>query len=296
MPFVAADAILGATTVRQITQASHRTGNEHRKAMTSGGAIVQQVSGLRAEEVTTLTTGDIATLLALGTNTFISQGIYLSASTITVPFKARDQGALFKSGNNHSHLTGAAALIIPTAIEASQDAEFATLQFEVHWLSSDGTTAGATGSSGNALGAQSFLDEFALGPCYINASELTGVQSWRCTPGITLVKSSHKGLIRPTHISIQSVMPTLEVTLNDIDGIAATVNAFTAMTSANFYLRKRKDAAIYEPAVSSEDIRLTFAGGLTDTNQIEVNDNNDGTVTITCHGKALTSSVAAAIP
>lgn len=294
MPFVAADAILGASTIRQITQASHRTGIEMRKGMTSGGATVSQVSGLKAEEVTTLTSADVGVLVALNTNAFCSAGLYLSATTITVPGKNRDQGGLFKSGNNHSHLSGAAALVIPTSFEASQDAETATCQFEVHWISSDGTTAGATGSTGNALAAQAFSAEFALGPCYINGTLIAGVQSFRVTPGITLVKSASNGLVRPTQISIQSVMPTMELVTNDLDAIASTVNAFTAMTSANFYMRKRADSGVYTAA--GTDIRFTFAAGVTDTSTVEVSDNNNGTATITLHGKTLTATAAGSIP
>jgi hypothetical protein len=291
--FAAADAILGATTIRQVTNASHRTGLEMRKAMTSGGVAVTQVSGLRSEEVTSVTSGDLAALVAIGTNTFCSAGLYVTGGTITIPYKSRSTGGTFASGSNHSALTGTDALIIPTSFEATQDGEAATCQFEVHWLS-NGTTAGAGGSTGNSLASQSFNAEFALGPAFINATEIVGVQSIRVTPGITLVKTADKGLYRPTHISIQSIMPTIEITTNDIDAVVATVGAFTAMTSANVYFRKRVDSGIY--SATTDNIRFTFAAGLTDTNSVEVSDNNNGTSTITLHGKTLTASAAVAIP
>jgi len=293
--FVAADAILGATTIRQITQANHRTGLEIRKAMTSGGATVQQLSGLKSEEVTSLTSGDLAAVVALNTSTFCSVGLALSATTITVPWKNRDCGGVFKSGSNHSALSGAAALIIPVSFEASQDAENATCQFEVHWVSADGTTAGALGTTGNALGLQSFNAEFGLGPCYINGSLIEGVQSFRVTPGITLVKVSSSGLPRPTCISIQQVQPTLEIVTNDIDAVATTINIFTEMTSANCYMRKRAAGGVYS-AAGSDNIRFTFAAGLSDTNAIEVSETSNGSGTVTLHGKTLTASAVVSIP
>lgn len=293
--FVAADAILGATTVRQVTNASHRTGIEARKAMTSGGATISQISGLKAEEVTTLTSGDLAALVAIGTNTFCSVGLYLTGSTVTVPYKSRTAGGLFAGALSHSALSGTAAMIIPTSFEASQDSEAATCTFEVHWVSSNGTTAGATGSTGNSLAAQSFNAEFGLGPAYVNGAEITGVQSLRINPGITLVKSTSAGLPRPTTISIQTVMPTIEITTDNIDAAVATVNAFTAMTSANVYFRKRADAGVYS-AAGLDNVRFTFAGGLADSNAVEVSDNNNGTATITLHGKTLTASTAITIP
>lgn len=294
--FVAADAILGATTIRQITQASHATGIEVRKAMTSGGTTVSQVSGLKAEEVTTLTSGDLAALVALNTNTFCSAGVYLSATTVTVPWKNRTAGGAFASGSNHSALSGAAAMVIPTSFEVSQGAENATCQFEVHWISSDGTTAGATGTTGNALASQSFNAEFGLGTAYINGTLIVGTQSIKVNPGITLVKSASNGLVRPTLISIQEVKPTIEITTNDADAIATTINAFTAMTSANVYFRKRSDSGVYVANATAEHIRFTFAGGLADTNAIEVSDNNNGTATVTLHGKTMTATAAVAIP
>lgn len=292
--FVAADVILNATTVRQCTNVSHRTGQEHRKAMVSGGAVISQISGKKAEEVTSVTSYDIGVLAALGTNTFCSDGTYLTGSTITVPWKSRAAGGTFASGSAHCALAGSTALVIPTSFEASQDGDGASCNFEIHWVSADGITVGATGSTGNALGSQAFSAEFALGPAYINGTEIVGVQSIKVTPGITLVKVSDKGLVWPTHISIQSVMPTIEIVTNDIDAVAATINVFTAMTSANVYFRKRADSGIY--SASSDNVRFTFAAGLSDTNAVEVSDTGNGSSTITLHGKTLTSSSAVALP
>jgi hypothetical protein len=293
--FVNADCILGASTITQIRNTDHKTGIEARKVFLSGGNAVQQVSGKMAEEVTTVTSEDLATLVALNTNAFCSAGLYVSSSTITVPYKSRSAGASFASGSNHSAISGATALIIPTSFEASQDGDAATCAFEIHWVSSNGTTAGATGSTGNALGTQAIVADFALGPAYINGTEIVGVQSIKINPGITLEKSRAKGLPRPTIISIKSIEPTIEIVTNDIDSVVATVNAFTAMTSANVYFRKREAGAVYS-AAGLDCIRFTFAAGMTDTNSVSVSDNNNGTATVTLHGKTLTASAAVSIP
>ena len=71
---------------------------------------------------------------------------------------------------------------------------------------------------------------------------------------------------------------------------------FTAMTSANIYLKKRADASTFVADLTAEHIKLTFAAGLTDTNSVTASENNDGSTTITLHGKTLTCSVASAIP
>ena len=263
--------------------------------MLSGGAVIQLVSGLKAEEVTTLQSADLAALVAIGTNTFCSVGLSLAATTITVPYKARSTGGSFAAGAGHSALTGAAAMVIPTSFSASQDADAgASCTLEVHWLSADGITAGATGATGATLAAESFNAEFALGSAYINTIEIAGVQSVTINPGITLIKSSHKGLVRPIKISIQTVMPTITIVTNDIDAVVATMNAFTAMTSANVYFRRRADAAQY--SASSDNVRFTFAGGLSFNDSTDVSDVGNGTTSLTLHGKTLTASIAVAIP
>lgn len=293
--FTGADIILGASTIRQVTQVDHKTGHEHRKATNSGAATVVQVSGKSQISVTSFTSADLATLLALNTNTFISAGFSVASGTVTVPFKARADRGLFASGSSHPAIGGANVLCVPTSLEASQDADFATMQCDIHWLSTDGLTNAAVSSTGNALGAQAFSAEFALGPCYINGSLLAGVQSFRVTPGIEVVKPPlGSGATHPTLASIKMVEPTVEITVNDFATVAATVGAFTAMTSANLYLRKRLDSGVYSS--STDNCRITFAAGLTDTGTVSVSNNDDGSATITLHGKTLTASAAVAIP
>jgi hypothetical protein len=294
--FVAADVILGATTIRQITQSDHQSNQEIRKAMTSGGNTVSRVSGKSSGEISTFTSGDLAALLALGTNTFISAGLSLLTSTITVPFKARAPGGSYASGSTHPAITGANALIVPTAIEASQDGDAATCACDIHWLSTDGQTQGATDTATNALAAQGFNAEYALGPVYINGSSLTGAQSVRITPGIEVVKPPlGSGSIYPTQASLKEIVPTIEITFNDYDAFVTEVGDFTAMTSAVVYLRLRADAGLYG-ALASVNISFTFAAGLADTNAVSVSSNDDGSGTVTLHGKTVTTSVAATIP
>lgn len=293
--FTGADAILDAITVRQITNSSHATNQQLRKAMNSGGAVVQQVSGKSIGEVTTLTTGDIAALLAAGTNTFISVGLYIASGTITVPYTKRAAGGIAASGTAHPGLTGATALIVPTGFEASEEGDIATGTFDVHWLSADGITKGCDDFTGAALASQSFNGEYTLGPVYINATEITGVQSFRVNPGIDVVKPPlGSGSIAPVMASIKMVNPTIEITVNDFEAVAGTVGDFTAMTSANCYFKKRADAGIF--ASSTNHCRVTFAAGLADTGTVSVSNNDDGSATITLHGKTLTAATGVALP
>lgn len=295
--FVPADVILGASTVRQITGVDHKTGQEHRKSMNSGGAAVVQVSGKSAAEVTSITSADLATLVALNTNAFCSAGLSLASSTITVPYKPRTSGGTFVSGSNYVALTGANGFIVPTAFEASQDGDFATCAFDIHWLSTDGVTKACDDASSQALAAQAFGAEYTLGPCYINGTLIDGVQSLRVTPGIEVVKPPlGSGSVFPFMASIKMVQPTIELTVNDFTSIEGTVGDWTAMTSTNCYMKKRADSGVFTAGATTEHVRFTFAAGLADTNGVTVSNNDDGSATITLHGKVLTASAAVALP
>jgi hypothetical protein len=295
--FTGGDIILGASTIRQVTQTDTKSGQEIRKAPTSGGAVVSQVSGKSAEEVTSFTSGDLAGLIALNTNTFCSVGVPLLSSTITVPYKLRANGAVFASGLAHPWITGSNALVVPTSFEVSEDADHATCSADIHWISANGTASGFDDATGQSLGAQSFNAEFGMGPCYINGTLITGAQSFRVNPGIEVVKSPKgSGSNYPTWASIKMGAPTMELTVNDFDAIDNTIGLFTAMTSANFYMKKRADAGIWTASLTAEHVRFTFAAGLTDTNSVSVSSNDDGSATITLHGKVLTASAAVALP
>lgn len=296
--FTGGDLILGAATIRQVTQTDTKSGQEIRKATTSGGAVISQVSGKSAEEITSFTSGDIAGLVALNTNTFCSIGVPLLASTITVPYKLRANGAVFAaSATSHPWITGANALVVPTSFEASQDGDHATCNADIHWISADGTASGFDDAVSQTLAAQSFNAEYTMGPCYINATLVAGAQSFRVNPGIEVVKPPKgSGSLRPTWASIKIGTPTMELTVNDFDAFAATIGNFTAMTSANFYMKKRADAGTFTSNITAEHVRFTFAAGLADTNSVSVTNNDDGSATIMLHGKVLTASAAVAIP
>jgi hypothetical protein len=295
--FVCADALFNATNIRQVATANHATNQEHVKAMNSGGAAVVMVSGKSSGEITQIVSGDLAALIALNSNAFCSAGLSLLASTITVPFKIRSAGALFASGSNNVHLTGANALIVPTSFEASQDGDFALANVDIHWLSSDGVAKGCDDASGVAVATQAFNAIHTLGPCYINGTLIAGVQSAKINPGIEVVKPPlGSGSNFPVFASIKMVTPTIQLTVNDFDAVLGTIGDFTAMTSANIYFKKRNDSGVFVAGATAEHLRFTFAAGLADTENISVNGNEDGSSTITLHGKTLTASAAVALP
>lgn len=297
MTATTADIVLGSTTVRQIVSTSHRSGLVTVQDAGGGAAVIQQVSGVIGEEVSSFVSEDVKGLMAIGTNTFISAGSYVASGTVTIPFQERSNGGIFASGSNHNALGGTDALCVPTSIEASQDEEQAArVNCDVHWISSDGTTKGCTGSTGNALASQSFNESFSLGKVSVNGTALTGVQSIRINPGIEIIKSRGDGGIYPVIVSIRRVAPTMEITTNDMSDVTL-VSDWTAMSAAIAYLRKRDDSGDYEADddVGNPHLSFTFGAGVQSAD-CEVSSNGNGTVTIMLTGKALTHSNGTQIP
>ena len=296
MPYVTTDVVIGGAAIKQVVSTSTRTGAVVRNAKYSGGAVIQQMYGVKLEQVSTIVSTDVGSLVALNTSTFVSAGLPLLSSTITVPFKNRANGATFQSGTNHSQITGSNALLIPTSIEAQQDSEQgATATVEVHWISADGVTSAYTGSAGVAIAAEAINVEFALGPADINGTDIASVTGIRVNPGLTLVKTSQAGGIMPVEVSIQMIEPTIDLTVHDIDEVIALTDAFTALSSFECYLRKRSDGGVYVADITAEHIKFSFADGIIQADTIESPETGNGSTTIRLYGETLTASAASAI-
>lgn len=295
MAFVVTDAILGASVLKQVQNSSHRSGAVTRASRTSGAATISKLYGVKMEEVTTLTSGDVEGAAAFNSSNFITEGLYVSAGTVTVPYKNRANGGLFQGSSAHSQLTGANALIIPTSFEATQDSEVgAVCTVEVHWLSTNGVLAATTGSAGNSLAAEAHNLEFALGPVTLNAVELTSVTGLRINPGLSVVKQSSKGGVYPVEASIQTVDPTVDITFHDVDEAIAAMDGFSAGALTG-YFRARTDGGIYEADATTAHMKWTFAAGISHAETIDAPETGNGSCTIRVAGKALALTSDSAI-
>lgn len=296
MPYVVTDAILDAVVVKQIVNTSTRSSPVVRHAKYSGGVVTQEIYGVREEQVTTITSYDCGGVAGFNSSTFVSAGLYVSSGTVTVPYKNRANGGTFEGATSHSHITGTDALAIPTSFEATQDSEQgATVNLEVHWISSDGTSSAFTGSSGNSIAAEAYNVEFALGPVDINGTDLSTVQSIRVNPGLQVVKRGGNGAAYPTHCSIQRADPSIDITVDDIDEVIAYTDGFTDCTSFECYFRKRADGGIYVADGTAEHIKFSFANGMLALETIDAPETGNGQTTIRIHGEAMTVSAASAI-
>ncbi len=295
MPFVVTDAILGSDVLKQVSNSSHRSGAVTRASRNSGAATIADMYGVRFEEVTTLTTGDVEGISGFNSGNFFSEGLSVLPGTVTVPYKNRANGGLFQGATSHSQLTGSNALVICTGIEASQDSEVgATATLEVHWLSSDGTTAATTGSAGNSLASEAHNLEFALGTASLNSTALDSLTGVRINPGLSVVKQSAKGGNYPIEASIQAADPTIDLTLHDIDEVATVLDQFSAGLLTVF-LRARKDGGTYETDATLAHLKFTFAAGISFAETIEAPETGNGSVTVRVAGKALAVTVDQAI-
>lgn len=297
MSFVVSDAILGSGNVlKQVRSSSHRTGAAVRRGRYSGGAVTRQIYGTQMEEVTTLTSGDVAGALAFNSGDFITEGLYISSGSVVVPFKNRANGGLFQAGSNHSSITGANAFIFPTSIEAQSDSEAgASITIETHWLSTTGVAAACTNAASQALAAEAFNVEYACGPVDINGTDIASVTGIQVNTGIVVVKQTANSGAWPVEASIQTVDPVIDVTVHDIDEVIALTDGFTAITGIESYFRKRSDGAQFVSDATEEHIKFTFAGGTIAGETIEGPETGNGSVTVRFAGKVLAVSTTSAI-
>ncbi len=295
--FTVTDAILGSGNVlKQVRNSSHRSGATLRAARTSGAATISELYGVKLEEVTSLTTGDVGGLLALNSGNIITSGLGVATGTVVVPYKNRANQGVFEGTSAHSQLAGANAFVIPTSIEATQDSEEgASASCEVHWLSTNGTAVAVTGSAGNTLASEAFAVEYDLGPADINGTDITSVTGVTVTPGLTVVKKGQYGRARPVIASIKMTDPTIDITVHDIDEVATLTGGFTTLTSFECYFVKRDDGGEQVADATAEHVKISFAAGIAHAETIETSDSSDGSVTVRLTGKALAVSTASAI-
>lgn len=294
------DANLGSSLkLRQILDGGWQLSHQVVIGRTTAGIDPSEIYAGRGEPVASLSTADLTTVL---TNVDPADGLLISDG-LTLPFQKRASGATYASGSNHWASTATKALVIVTEISAARDQEGedqpgATAQLEAHVESSDGSDP-VSGSSGQALAATAFVDQYSMGPVVINGTTLTDPTGFRVRPGIEVHKVWSAGLDFPTLVCIRRRTPVIEIDVEHLDSLA-TSGGFglgaSALTSASVYLKRKDDGARYESDVSLLHGKISFATGLTKIEAVQGSGSDDASATIMLHGKALSWSAANALP
>lgn len=263
--------------------------------------IIERASGAHApgklyqgnsEPMVTISSTDIAGLVVLNTNTFVSNGICITANTTTVPLAKRADCAVTAAGSVHTAISCNNTIVIPTSFEASQDGDGgATCTMEARFRSSDGLTSPITLTNTASLSSATLGDSFGLGKVYINGEEIPQLQSITVSPNITIQPQRSGGGIYPTTHFLISTEPIIDIVSEDVSLLTAFTPNYGSSVSIEAYFRKRKDGAVFFDDDEEEHIRFSSAGGLFKADSFEVNQNSNGTISIRAHMKTLTTAI-----
>lgn len=288
------DAILDSSTLKQVRRSSFRPQAQVLTGRLSGGVDPSAKFLKQAEPRGTFDCEDLAGVL---TAISVSSGLYISSGTITIPWNRRANGGTFAGGSNNAIISGTKGMAIIQQISASQGDDGAVATVELAYMSSDGLTAPCSTSVNQALSSQSYNAWFAMGPVYVDSSQLTQVKSVRVDPGIQLTTKMFDGSIYPTISFIQARNPAIEVEFENFDALNSQAIIVAAMTSCAAYFRKRAvGAGAFVSDATTGHVKLSLGTGIKVLQTAEGSGQENGTATLRFEGLALSSSTSSAIP
>lgn len=255
----------------------------------SGQVSPSFVGVMSSDPMLDCSTTEIARFL---TNVDASVGCPVSSTSTNTSLaayftKLQDLGTR-ASGTNHFSLASISkALVIPKTLTVDQDRE-ATITFDVHLLSSDGTTAPYAYSDGIAIAPASILvdQKFTLGPALINGTQLDGLQGWSCDFGLSVTKTRASGGIYPYHAAIMTGAPKFSFRVLDTVALStyALLGTAQGLTASDFYLLKMANMGSRTANATTEHIRfrVNASQGLFNPMESGGSNNEDNTTTIEC--------------
>lgn len=287
------DAVLGALTLKQVSNTTYSEGKTVIAATKSGDVDPAQYYANRAEPKATFESTDIAGVLG---GISVTAGLSISSGTITIPYRKRAQGATFAGSSAHVALSGTNGLLIPTSFSSSQDQEASTVSLELWFRSTDGATDPVTSATGASLASQSFNVSYDHGPVLVNASEVAEVTGFTVNPGIEVRAKRYQGLPFPTALYIVQRRPTIDLEFEDFDDAEAFVGTVTAMSSCACYMRKLADGSSHVAEATAEHVKFSFTDGIVTLETLSASGTEDGTATVRLYGDTLAASATNAIP
>lgn len=263
------------------------------KGRVSGGLDPDFIAVNKAEPRVQFKTGDLATLLG---GIDLTTGLRVGGNGgAAFPFNERDGGGTFSDGAA-TILSSTRGFAHITSIDAQQDSEegaVAMVEFIPTW---DASTKPIESTNEETLSAESFVSCFALGPSKIGATTIAGIIGASVKPGLGLLLKQYQGAVFVGQVFINLRDPQFVFTFEDM----ASVNAFGAMygaigSTATQFFRKRVDGGTYVANGTGQHISFTLSGGISVTDSISGNGQDNTQKQITVHGKTLSKSTTATI-
>lgn len=250
------DVIVGATTIRQVTNTNVSEGLQMEADRLSGGLSPEEVYITTADPRAQIETTDLATVLAAFNTIY---GLHVASGTWKVPFRKRANGGTF-GGNVNFLFSGTDVHALMTTLSCQQGS-MARLGIDLDFKSSDGLTPAIACQKNQTLASQSYAGCYGLGPCYIGTTVIPTNVGMSVTFGSSLLKERYGGSNWPTFSAVNEANPTMTVSYQDLD-IADGIEGGIANTTVTQFLRKMKPGGTYEAAGDSEHIKIVMTGGI----------------------------------
>ena len=296
------DAILGSKTIAQCDSASFQANIEVTPLRNSGAIdpVAHYITGGAPKGMWTTT--DLATLLGSG-GVLPAAGLSIAAaSNIDLPWSRRLAGSTRAGSTSHTRIRGATGgMAVLSRIQASQGQPFASADFEVGFLSSDGLTAPCSIAVDQSLSSQTAVNVFRLGPAYGTKSggastQGKGVVGVTVNPNVELLFEKFDGAIRPINAYIKERNPTIEVQFLDEEDLDFWCDLYNQLTAFTVYLQKMTAGGTVVAGATSEHIALSFADAVVSCEGISGSGTDTALPTMRITGESLSVSVASALP
>lgn len=285
MPYIPYDAILGASTIRQLMRSTFDPQQKFDKRAAAGATAVSQIPLMEAEPRWQAESQDLVGVL---TAIPLATGLAIASGTVTLPFEARAQGATFQSGSNHYSVSGSNLLAVVTEIKG-QIGGFASCDIEARFRSTDGLTVPYTENSAVALAASAFNATFRMGPCVVNGVTVTDLQRTSVKTGLEITARRGSGGIYPDILNLNTPFePMIEISAWNL------AQSSPAITSVVQYFRRQQDGAPVADGTASH-IAITLTGGITQTGSVGGSEGDDSDKSLTFHGDSISINLASTI-
>lgn len=289
------DAFLGAgNNIRQVVRSSFAPNGNVIPAYQSGAVNPSEFYGGNARQEFNFESTDLAGILGALS---LTSGLFLSSDAITLPYNRRANGGTFEGASSHFALSATDGFAFVQSISGSQDNPGVSANVSFLPQSSDGFTNPISTAKNTTLTAAAFNTAYDFGPVYFGGVQVPQAVGWTVDPGMTIRARAFDGSLFPTRHYVVRVLPSITVVFEELDDVNDVFSdLFAAMTTAAVYARQLVDGATHLSDATAGHVKLSFATGITNVEQIAVDEGSSAQVALRLYGKTLSSSVASAIP
>lgn len=249
----------------------------------AGGSVDQAaILGMNSDHAVTFMTQDLSSLFA---NISGSTGACLDSASIF--YQSRSDCGTFEAGAVHDKIDLTKGFIFPTTVSASQDElARADLLLKPLW---DGTNEPLVRTSNVALGAgtPAYNSSYTLGPVYLSAAELVGIQSLSVDFGLAFSIKRTSGDPHGKIGCIVARRPSITFTTLKHDYATTAMTIAALPDSFNGYLWKMTDCGtrVAKNVGSHILFSVSAANGCWNPESMDVSAGDDNTVSIRVYVK-----------